>query len=91
MRRSCGLASSQAGIGTRVLHVARLKKGSSRNSGKSSPDFEEKVGVVPEAVGHPFDHLALVVDPFQETGVQPMAAVGHEAWHVGLESFGEAA
>lgn len=65
--------------------------GSSRNSGKSSPDFEEEVGVVPEAVGHPFDHLDLVVDPFQETGVQPMAAVGHDAWYVGLESFGEAA
>ena len=46
------------------------KKGSSGISGEGGPDLEEEVVVVAEPVGHSLDHLDLVVDAFDYTGVQ---------------------
>ena len=58
------------------------KIGSSPNSGERSPDLEEEVLVIPEAVGHPLDDLDLVVDALEHAGVQRIAAVRQEPGQV---------
>ena len=63
--------------------------GSSPISGECRADFQEEVGVVPEAKGHALNHLDLVVDPFQHTGVQRPAAMGDDPRQIALEFFGE--
>ena len=59
------------GLSTSAVHNERAKYfGPSRNSGEGGSDFEEEVFFVPEAVGHSFDHLDFVVDPFKQiTGI----------------------
>ena len=52
------------------------KKGSSGISGKGSSDLEEEVLIVSKSVGHSFDDFYLVVDAFEEAGMQWPAAVG---------------
>ena len=52
-----------------------LKKGSSRNTGKRRTDVEEEVGVVAVAVGHPLEDFDLIVDAFEQPGVERIAAV----------------
>ena len=63
--------------------------GSSRNSGKSSPDLEEEVLVIPEAVSHSFNHLDFIVNPFHQAGVEVVFAVGQDAGHIGFKALGE--
>jgi hypothetical protein len=58
-----------------VIEPVPLFFGSSGISGKGCPDPQEEVFIVPESVGHPFDHLDLVVDPFEQTGAEGPAAV----------------
>lgn len=65
--------------------------GSSPNSGKSSSDFEEEVFMIPEAVGHAFDDLDLVVDAFEQAGMQRVAAMSYDARQVRFQTLGEAA
>jgi transposase len=55
-----------------------LKKGSSRNSGERRADFEEEVGVVPEAVRHALEDFDLVVDPLEKARVQRVATVTND-------------
>ena len=59
--------------------------GSSGNSGERRADLEKEVGVVSEAVGHALEHLDLVVDAFEEAGVQGEAAVREDARQLGFE------
>lgn len=54
------------------------KNGSSPISGERSPDFEEEVLVITEAVGHPLDDFDLVVDALEHAGVQRITAVRQE-------------
>src|SRR5688572_17315272 len=65
--------------------------GSSPNSEKAGPDLEEEVGVFAEAVGHPLDHLDLVVDAFDQVGTEPTPAVGEDAGQVRPQVPGEPA
>jgi hypothetical protein len=41
---------------------------SSGNSEKCIPDFEEEVGLIPEAIGHALDDHDLVVAPLEHPG-----------------------
>ena len=66
-----------------------VKSGSSPNSGEGGPDPEEEVGVVAEAVGHPRDHLDLVVDTFDQVGTERSPAVGEDAGQVRPQVPGE--
>ena len=66
------------------------KKGSSRDSGEGGADSEEEVFVVAESVGHAFDDLDLVVDAFQQAGMERPAAVRQDTGKVLLEPSGEA-
>jgi hypothetical protein len=59
--------------------------GSSPNSGERGPDLEEEVGVVAEAVGHPFDHLDLVVDALDQVGAEWPVAVSQDSGQVWLQ------
>jgi hypothetical protein len=69
--------------------VAGYFFGSSPNSGEGSPDLEEEVGVVSEAVGHAFDDLDLVVDAFDAVRAQGKLAVRQDPGQIGLELGGE--
>jgi transposase len=62
-----------------------LKKGSSRNTGKCRSDLEEEVGVVAVAVGHALEDFDLVVDAFDEAGVEGIPTVTDDPGHVGRE------
>lgn len=53
--------------------------GSSGISGESRSNLEEEVVIIPEAISHSFDDFDLVVDPFEETGVQRPTAVGEDS------------
>lgn len=64
--------------------LAILKKGSSRNAGKSGFDLQEEVAVIPVAVGHAFDDLDTIVDALQQAGIQVMGGTGDNAVYVRL-------
>ena len=51
------------------------KKGSSPNTGEGGSNLEEEVVGIAETAGHSLDDLDLVVDAFQEAGVQRPPAV----------------
>jgi transposase len=53
-----------------------VRRGSSGIPGECGSDLEEEVLVVTEAVGHALDDLDLVVDPFQQAGVQRAGHMG---------------
>jgi len=81
-------------IGLSSSHTPRSKPGphtfgSSGISGEGGTNLEEEVFVVSEAVGHSLDDFDLVVDAFQEAGVERPAAVGQDAGEVFLEPPGE--
>ena len=59
-----------------------LKKGSSRNTGKSGFDLQKEVAVIPVTVGHAFDDLDAIVDALQQAGVQVMGGTGDNAVHI---------
>src|SRR6185437_10378577 len=67
----------------------RRKKGSSGISGERRADLEEKVRVVAKAVGHPLEHLDLVIHAFEDAGVQGIATVRQDAGELGFEMAGE--
>jgi hypothetical protein len=71
--------TSGAGHSPADLTVDALFSGSSPNSGESRSNLQEEVFVVTEAIGHPFDDLDLVVDPFDEVGAQGIATVSEDA------------
>ena len=52
-------------------------------------DLQDEVGVVPKAVGLPFDDLDLVVDAFKPAGVDRVAAVVHDSFLVSAQVLGE--
>src|SRR5690554_5301699 len=72
--------SRRSGLG------AAHKKGSSRFTGKCCFYLQKEVVVIPVAVGHPLDHLDLVVHSLQHTGVQPVDRAGDNAVDVALEA-----
>lgn len=61
-----------------------LISGSSGNSGESGSDLEKEVFVIPEAVGHSFDHLDLVIDAFEDSGVKGPEAVVEDSLEIAL-------
>src|SRR5690554_2100330 len=63
--------------------------GSSRFTGKCCFYLQKEVVVIPVAVGHPLDHLDLVVHSLQHTGVQPVDRAGDNAVDVALEAPGK--
>ena len=63
--------------------------GSSGNSGESGSDFEEEVFVVAESVGHSLDDFDLVVEAFEQAGVEGPGGVGDDAGEIGFEFPGE--
>ena len=65
------------------------KKGSSSLSGEGGADFEKEVLVVAEAVGHPLEDFDLVVDSFEEAGVQRPTAMGDDVSKMGFEIASE--
>jgi len=58
------------------------KKGSWAISGEGLTDFQERILVVPKAVGHSLDDLDGVVDAFRQAGVQLPGTVSQDAWQV---------
>src|SRR5690554_4495055 len=69
-----------------VDHQSGLISGSSRFTGKCCFYLQKEVVVIPVAVGHPLDHLDLVVHSLQHTGVQPVDHAGDNAVDVALEA-----
>ena len=67
----------------------RGKNSSSSDSGEGGPDFEEEVVVIAETVGHALDDLDLVVEAFEQAGVERPTAVGEDAAEVFPELLGE--
>ena len=63
-----------------------MKKGSSGNSGKRSADFQEKIGVITKAICDPLEDFDLVVDAFEDPGVQAIAAMTENAIEMPLEN-----
>lgn len=83
------LESKNVDIGNSVPQHLWLKKGSSRFTGKCCFYLQKEVVVIPVAVGHPLDHLDLVVHSLQHTGVQPVDRAGDNAVDVALEAPGK--
>src|SRR5690606_29932578 len=72
-----------------MMALPSLIYGSSRFTGKCCFYLQKEVVVIPVAVGHPLDHLDLVVHSLQHTGVQPVDRAGDNAVDVALEAPGK--
>ena len=66
------------------------RKGSSRITGKSGFDLQEKVVAVPVAIGHALDDLDAVVHALQHAGVEAIGGTGDDALGIGLQKPSEA-
>lgn len=63
--------------------------GSSSYSGEGIFDFEEEVFGVSVSVCHAFDDLDLVVDAFEDAGIEGEPSGGEDPPEVGFELAGE--
>jgi hypothetical protein len=70
--------------GENQIPPAPLFLGSCPNSGECLSDFQEEVLIISVSIGHAFDDFYLVVDAFQDAGVQGMFAVGQDSGQVGF-------
>ena len=72
--------------------IGRLRPpdfGSSSITGESGSDIEEEVVIVSESICHTLDDLDLVIDAFEETGVQRPAAGSEDTVEIWLQALCE--
>ena len=54
------------------------------------PYFEEEIVLIAESVGHPLDNFDLVIDAFEDAGMEGKPAVGEYAVQAFFQGAGEA-